>query len=370
MSEYQLYEFQSLDRVLTAADKAYLERLSSRVELTATSARFNYSYGDFRGKPAEVLERCFDIMLYQANFGITQLMIRLPKEAAVPELYEPYCVPYAISVEQTDRSTIIDISISSEEGRGWIGEEGNLSDLVQIRAALMQGDLRVLYLAWLAAGFSVDAFDWDSTTEPPLPPSLKKLPPELKSFANIFEIDSDLIDVAAASSDSADAVAEEPIADWISALSEAERNQYLLRVANGESHVGIELVRRLRQQFGEPIKPTSKEGRRSFAGLVAIAEQKTQQREQATRKKAAKAEAERIAALGGPKVELRWLAINELAESGQAKNYEKAVGHLRELRAIAEQDNKLAAFDNRLQELKEQFRRKKSLIAKLDDAKL
>ena len=52
-------------------------------------------------------------------------MIRLPKEAAVPELYEPYCVPYAISVEQTDRSTIIDISISSEEGRGWMGEEGN-----------------------------------------------------------------------------------------------------------------------------------------------------------------------------------------------------------------------------------------------------
>ncbi len=137
MSEYQLYEFQSLDRVLTAADKAYLERLSSRAELTATSARFNYSYGDFRGKPAEVLECCFDIMLYQANFGITQLMIRLPKEAAVPELYEPYCVPYAVSVEQTDRSTIIDISISSEEGRGWIGEEGNLSDLVQIRAALM-----------------------------------------------------------------------------------------------------------------------------------------------------------------------------------------------------------------------------------------
>ncbi|MEM9161703.1 MAG: hypothetical protein AAGC54_01370 [Cyanobacteria bacterium P01_F01_bin.4] len=56
MSEYQLYEFQALDQALTDADLTYLQSLSSRVELTATSARFNYSYSDFRGDPVKVLE--------------------------------------------------------------------------------------------------------------------------------------------------------------------------------------------------------------------------------------------------------------------------------------------------------------------------
>ena len=104
MSEYQLHEFQSIDRTLTPADRQYLEGLSSRVEVTATSARFNYSYGDFRGDPLKVLERCFDILLYQANFGVLQLAIRLPKEVAVSDLYEPYCIPYGISVSQTKQA--------------------------------------------------------------------------------------------------------------------------------------------------------------------------------------------------------------------------------------------------------------------------
>ena len=370
MSEYQLYEFQALDRAIAPADKAYLENLSSRVDLTATSARFNYSYGDFRGKPATILDRCFDIMLYQANYGITQLMIRLPKEVAASKLYEPYCVPYAISIEQTDRSTIVDISISSEEGRGWIGEEGSLSDLVPIRAALMRGDLRVLYLSWLAAGLSVDGFDWEATTEPPVPPNLKTLSPELRSFADVFEISPDLIEVAAAVSESAAVAAAEPVADWIAALPDREKNHYLLRVANGESHIGIELMRQLRQQFGEPVKPARALGSRSFSELVEAAQQKTEQREQAEKKKAREKEAKRIASLGGPKVELQWLVVNELAEAGQAKNYEKAVLHLLALRAIAEKGGKLEAFYKCLQELREQFSRKKALLARIDDAGL
>lgn len=63
MSEYQYYEFQSLDRALTSADQTYLKGLSSRASVTATSASFVYSYGDFRGDPTKVLDRCFDMML-------------------------------------------------------------------------------------------------------------------------------------------------------------------------------------------------------------------------------------------------------------------------------------------------------------------
>ena len=371
MSEFQLYEFQALDRTLTSADREYLEQLSSRVSVTATSAQFNYSYGSFRGEPLEILERCFDIMLYQANFGVIQLAIRVPKEIAAPDLYEPYCVPYGISIKQTSKSIIVDISLSYEEySGGWLSDEGDLVGIVPLRTALMKGDLRMLYLAWLATGYSSESFDWDNTIEPPVPPNLNQLSPELICLANIFDIGTDLIAVAASNSESISVEFTEPIEEWISALSENERTRYLLRVAEGEINVGVELMQRLRQQFGKTPKSVSVEGRRTFAELVGTAEEKTQERQQAAQKLAADAEQARIKSLGGPKVESQWLVVERLVKAGQAKNYNEAVGRVEELRAIAEESGKLKAFNARLKELKQTASRKKSFISKLLEAGL
>ncbi|NJN29268.1 MAG: hypothetical protein HC824_01435 [Synechococcales cyanobacterium RM1_1_8] len=82
MSEYQVYEFQAIDRPLSAEDREYLHSLSSRAQVGATSARYTYSFGDFRHQPEEVLDRCFDMMLYIANFGVRRLVLRLPSPAA------------------------------------------------------------------------------------------------------------------------------------------------------------------------------------------------------------------------------------------------------------------------------------------------
>ena len=50
MSEYQYYEFQSVDRTLGEADRRALRDLSSRARITATSFTNSYDWGDFRGK--------------------------------------------------------------------------------------------------------------------------------------------------------------------------------------------------------------------------------------------------------------------------------------------------------------------------------
>lgn len=49
MSEYQYYEFQAIDRPLSEADRAELEKLSSRAQVTSTSFTNEYNYGKFRG---------------------------------------------------------------------------------------------------------------------------------------------------------------------------------------------------------------------------------------------------------------------------------------------------------------------------------
>jgi len=44
MSEYQYFEFQAVDRPLTIQEQEKISALSSRVQLTATSAIFTYKH--------------------------------------------------------------------------------------------------------------------------------------------------------------------------------------------------------------------------------------------------------------------------------------------------------------------------------------
>jgi hypothetical protein len=94
MSEYQYYEFQTIDRPLTAEQQSAMRRLSSRVDLSASRAAFNYSYGNFRGEPLKVLEQHFDALLYIANWGSQQLAFRFPKGIVASEDSDP--IPFAM----------------------------------------------------------------------------------------------------------------------------------------------------------------------------------------------------------------------------------------------------------------------------------
>jgi len=79
MSEYLYYEFQTIDRLLTEAEQAEVEELSSHIEVTASRAVVTYSYGDFRHDPKQVLSRYFDACLYAANWGTRRLLFRFPQ---------------------------------------------------------------------------------------------------------------------------------------------------------------------------------------------------------------------------------------------------------------------------------------------------
>ena len=69
MSEYQYYEFRALDKRLTPEQQQRLRSLSSRAEISTTRFTNEYSYGDFRGDPGQLLEEYFDAYLYAANWG-------------------------------------------------------------------------------------------------------------------------------------------------------------------------------------------------------------------------------------------------------------------------------------------------------------
>ena len=380
MSEYQYYEFQTIDRPLSTEQQSAMRKLSSRVELSATRAAFNYSYGNFRGEPLKVLEQHFDALLYIANWGTKQLAFRLPKSAVAIDQLRPYTLGNEESVLLdlliTPQHIILNLETREDEGYGWVEGEGLLDPLIPLREAILRGDLRALYLFWLRcaeerAGW-VDAEDEneerDPLIEPPVPPGLSQLDPALRAFAEFFAIDQDLITAAAEASPNV-TTTDEPLDRWVTLLPETERNAFLLRVARGEPHVGIELLRRLREVGGVGKPTTSTAPCRTFAELQVAAKNQEPLRIQRERETAERARLAKLADLAKREAQI-WASIPGLLTKRTASGYDEGIALLAELRDLAVHQGQRAAFDARLAEVTAPYATSPALQRRLKEKRL
>jgi hypothetical protein len=57
MSEYQYYEWQTVDRLLTDTEQEAVHSLSSHIEVSSSRAVVTYAYGSFKHDPRHVLAR-------------------------------------------------------------------------------------------------------------------------------------------------------------------------------------------------------------------------------------------------------------------------------------------------------------------------
>ncbi len=379
MSEYQYYEFQTIDRPLTAEQQAVMRKLSSRVDLSATRVIFNYSYGDFRGEPLKVLEQHFDALLYIANWGSKQVAFRFPRGSIAAALLEPYLLgdeeSYVGDFHTTPQHMILNLEIREEGGYGWIEGEGLLDPLIPLREAILRGDLRALYLFWLRC--AADQADWvvdeedaelEPLIEPPVPPGPGQLDPALRAFAEFFAIDQDLIAAAAEASPNLTAT-DEPLDRWVTLLPEAERSAYLLRVARGESHIGIELLRRLREIGGAGKPAASTAPRRTFADLQAAAQRQEQLRVQREQEATERARLAKLADLAKREAQI-WASIPALLAKRTASGYDESVALLAELRDLAVHQGQRAAFDAKLAQVIEAYVGSPALQRRLKEKRL
>src|SRR6266540_7322734 len=101
MSEYQYYEWQTIDRPLNAREQAEVNGLSSHMDtVTSTQAIVTYSWGDFKHDPKQVLLKYFDAFLYDSNFGVRELIFRLPKKLVDVDLFQPYLIEDRVMLEE------------------------------------------------------------------------------------------------------------------------------------------------------------------------------------------------------------------------------------------------------------------------------
>ena len=374
MSEYQYYEFQAIDRPLTPEEQQAVARLSSRVDPHPRRAVFTYSFGGgLRRPPEELLANYYDAMLYLANWGSRRLMFRFPTALVDVEELQQYNVmtreyPYdTIDVSTQGEFVILAIRLDEEAGFGWIEGDGWLDALVGLRDALLQLDYRSLYLAWLRGLTLADDVD-EEAQEPPVPPGLRRLSPALESFIELFEVDEDLVQVAAASSrDLGVGISDDDLRRALVRLPAEERDAFLMRLAKGEPQLSLALKRRLGVLGGAREGEVTE--RRTVGALFAAVEAL---RERRRIEVAAAAEAKRVAefkALAGREDET-WGEVDALIQRSQAKAYDEAVQLLKPLRDLAEYQHRQLAFEERLGQIRDRYSRRSALMRRLRESGL
>jgi len=374
MSEYQYYEFQAIDRPLTADQQAEVATLSSRAHVTAHMASFVYNYGDFRGDPEQLIRDYFDAMLYMANWGSRRLMLRIPGSLIDTKRAKLYCISEDIDLRQTPNKqyVIVDFEFNDEEQAVWAEGEGWLDDLIALREELIQGDFRVFYLAWLkAAALAVEIEDiTDDTLEPPVPAGLGQLSPALEAFVRFLDIDEALLAVAAQHSEQ---ICQESsqLEPWIAQLPAAEQHDFLVRLSRGEPNLSIILRRRLQELATEtqPHTQEAKTGRRTIAALQEAVAVWRRQKQAAEQRQAAQAHQRHLEALAVREPQV-WQEIEALLEEKKASAYDSAVKLLRDLRDLAASRGEAVGFQQRMADIERTYSNRSALLRRIRQSRL
>ncbi len=377
MSEYQYYEFQALDRLLTQEQMSELRAYSSRARITASSFVNVYNWGDLKGNPVRWMEQYFDAFLYFANWGSRRFMLRLPKKLLDPQTAASYCADQNFSCRQKDDHIVLSFESELEdyewdEGKSW------LASLVPLRSDLMRGDHRAMYLGWLLAVQFQEIPD--DAPEPPVPPGLGKLNAALDCLADFLGIDADLIAAAAERSpeQQVSSPSRKEIDEWVRTLPSAEKDAIVVRLIDGDDpHLSSEVRRRAIFEIS---------GRRSDERLgrtageilaraeIIAAERKKKEAERRAREKAMRERAEaearkkRLESLAGKENEL-WATVDRLIATKQPRRYDEAVSLLQDLHDLAKLQGKGPDFKFRMGALQRENSGKSTLMERFRKAK-
>ncbi len=375
MSEYQYYEFQAIDRPLGEADIRALGGLSTRARITATSFVNHYNWGDFGGDPENMMERWFDLHLYLANWGTRRLMIRMPKRFLDRSRLKVFLREVdGVQVRISGRNLIVDIWSEDEEREYDHLDDGPglLGAMAPLRSDLLSGDLRLFYLLWLTA---VEAGDLEDDEKEPLP-GIGPLTGSLEAFADFFHIDPDLVQVAAEAPLNADLgkVSAAARRRAVEAIPHAEKTALLRCLVDADPHVMVEVQRRVREAVTLPAgEPQAR--RRTVADLRDRAEEIREARRVATakrveaerRRQAEEAERARRARIKAVRQrgESVWGEIETEIERRNPSGYDRAVGLIFDLRALAEEDGTTEEFSKRVRSICDRHARKWSFLERL-----
>jgi hypothetical protein len=379
MSEYQRYEFRSVDRPLTSSEMGKLRAISSRARITSTSFINTYTYGDLRGDPEALIGKYFDAFVYVANWGTHWFMLRMPKKSLGRRECAPYCTGDFLRTWIKEEHVLLSFRAEELEVDWEEDEDDWMGSLLSLRADLLSGDLRALYLGWLLA-VQREEID-DDAPEPPIPAGLRNPSAPLSSLVDFLDIDIDLVESAAEGSADLEIASphQDQLAQWIAGLPESEKDTLLLQVAAGDASAGAGLLRRFRSSL--PAKPASPQRAPRTAGQLrtaaAIRSQEKAHREEERRRVEQEREAQRKAAERTKHLdalekreEAAWTGLDNLIGTKRPNDYDRAVVLLVDLRDVALRGGRGESFQSNVRGIIKRHANKSSFLGRLKEAKL
>lgn len=381
MSEYQYYEFRALDRPLTDDQYDYVQGLSTRAEISRTLFVNEYEWGDFRGDPAALMDLCYDAHLYFANWGSRVLMFRLPLSLLAVETVADYFSEDMVAAHASGDNIVLEFRSEDEAGEDWdLNGSEWLDSIVGVRAELAAGDLRPLYIAWLA-GLWIDEDELiDEDAAPPVPAGLGSLTAAQRALAAFLRVDQDLLAASASVSGvrpvETDDDRRTAMDSWLQGLTTEQKDDALRRLLSDEHiQVRAELLRDARPRIAQPAPgeismPQLMATASKLATAREAAEQAELERQQALRERAERRHLEDRLAMLSDRGERPWTDVADLIAAGTERSYDAAVRLLGDLAEISRRRGHSAQFAERLAELRLKHGRKVKLIERLDAAGL
>jgi hypothetical protein len=283
MSYYSVYSFYAVTHPLTASQQKEARQSSSRATITARKFHNVYHYGHFRGSVDELMEKFYDVHLSYDSHGNLDFALAF-RDGLVPEaLLQQYHSDH-LTLRRFDGGVILSLCME-EHSLCHEGEEEGAHDtwgerLWPIHEELTRGDLRGLYLIWLASLVWLYEEEErltelpEDAIEPPIPPGLNALTATQEALAAFLHLDKAALEIAAHGDPSA--ALKNPMEGqrlWLCALPVEEKEQLLWRVAQGE---GAAVAQELAARYHETdayksacqIAGANTQGRRPVVDLL------------------------------------------------------------------------------------------------------
>ena len=354
MSEYQRYEFMTIDRPLTRVQLDAVNALSSHIEASSTHALIEYHWGDFKHDPIEVLHEFFDGFLYWANWGAPQLALRFPHGILPADLINGYDLDDFVTFTRHQDYDILDIHFGELEALDeWTNYE--LGDLIAMRDELMEGDLRSLYIVWLAGQSIIEGYDDDEEDEgedyeisvPPVPPAFDKLTAAQEALAELVRVPQELLAAAGRHSKTSMSSTNNDVAAWVELLPPERHNDYLVRLAHNEPGLSRLLVKELRELGQDKTSATPPTGEHvTYATLRTESKTIKAQLAREQREQEQLARQRHLQDIHDHQ-DTYWHQVDQAVTRGSGAGYDEAVQQLVELRDVAAQFKETQQFQDR-----------------------
>ena len=369
MSEYQFYEFKSIDKPLTSEERKTISNWSSRTQASSHGATFTYHYSDFPKDELKVVEQYFDAMFYIANWGTRRLILKIPNDLIDKKKVKQYCVE-GLEVYQNKSVTLIDIYLDDENNTEWIEGDGMLSSLISLRDDIIAGDYRCLYLIWLKVSTEDVINEYGivgaESQEPEIPFGLGELNNALLEFVDVFGIDSDTIGAAIEESNPIRNTNTNKTSD-IAKLPESEKDSWLMRLLEGEALLPEKFKRYIEKQNTQAVSVQA--STRTVQDIVDAIYVVREERKQAHKKQQKEKHLAKLKEIENRKGEL-WDEVFSLIAEKNSKAYENAVKILISLKELAVFKQDFEAFKTKVEQIKSQYSNLSALKSRIDKARL